>query len=54
MQKATLFLIGALRTGVTQRSWWRRGLEMLFVGALAGSAAFLVGQWVEHLTAGRG
>jgi VIT1/CCC1 family predicted Fe2+/Mn2+ transporter len=49
---ATLFLIGALRTGVTQQAWWRSGVEMLLVGALAGAAAYLVGQGVEQLVDG--
>jgi vacuolar iron transporter family protein len=46
---ATLFLIGALRTMVTGQRWWRSGLEMLLVGALAGGVAYLVGHAVERL-----
>jgi vacuolar iron transporter family protein len=49
---ATLFGIGALRTWVTRQHWWRSGLEMLVVGALAGGVAYLVGQGVERLTGG--
>jgi VIT1/CCC1 family predicted Fe2+/Mn2+ transporter len=45
---AALFGVGALRTRVTQQTWWRSGLEMLLVGAAAGTAAFLVGQGVER------
>jgi VIT1/CCC1 family predicted Fe2+/Mn2+ transporter len=44
----TLFGVGALRTQVTRRSWWRSGLEMLAVGALAGGAAYVVGSLLER------
>jgi VIT1/CCC1 family predicted Fe2+/Mn2+ transporter len=46
---AASFFIGALRTAVTQQVWWRSGLEMLLVGALAGASAFLVGEGVERV-----
>lgn len=39
----TLFVVGALRSTVTNLRWWRAGLEMLGVGALAAAASFLVG-----------
>lgn len=42
-----LFAIGAARTIVTRRSAWRSGLEMLLVGALAGTAGFLAGLAVD-------
>jgi vacuolar iron transporter family protein len=50
LSAATLFGVGAVRTGVTGRSWWHSGLEMLTVGALAGTAAFVAGRIVERLT----
>ena len=48
----TMFGVGAARTLVTRRSAWRGGLEMLFVGGLAGAAAFLAGWGVEAATDG--
>ncbi len=44
-----LFTIGAARTLVTRRSWWRSGAEMLGVGALAGLAAYFAGMLVERM-----
>jgi vacuolar iron transporter family protein len=43
MTLATLFLVGALRALVTRLQWWRAGLEMLVVGALAAGVAYGVG-----------
>jgi VIT1/CCC1 family predicted Fe2+/Mn2+ transporter len=45
----TMFCVGSARTFITNRSAWRGGLEMLVVGALAGTAAFLAGSGVESL-----
>jgi VIT1/CCC1 family predicted Fe2+/Mn2+ transporter len=39
----TLFVVGALRSAVTLLSWWKAGLEMLMVGALAAAVAYGVG-----------
>lgn len=44
-----LFAVGALRTRITTRSWWRSGLEMLLVGGVAGAAAFLAGWGIAAL-----
>ena len=44
----SLFAVGAGRTVITRRSAWLSGLEMLFVGALAASAAFAAGWIVER------
>jgi VIT1/CCC1 family predicted Fe2+/Mn2+ transporter len=49
----TLFAVGAGRTLVTGRGWWRGGLEMLLVGALAAAAAYAIGAVVAELTGGR-
>lgn len=38
-----LFIVGSLRSTVTKKSWWISGLEMLFVGGLAATSAFVVG-----------
>jgi VIT1/CCC1 family predicted Fe2+/Mn2+ transporter len=47
---ATLFVVGAARSLVTDVSWWRAGLEMLVVGAVAAAVAYGVGGFVEGLT----
>jgi VIT1/CCC1 family predicted Fe2+/Mn2+ transporter len=39
----TLFVVGALRSAVTLLHWFKAGLEMLLVGALAASVAYGVG-----------
>ena len=39
----TLFVVGALRSAVTLLHWWKAGLEMLLVGALAAAVAYGVG-----------
>lgn len=40
---SALFVVGSLRSAVTKANWLRSGLEMLFVGGLAASAAYGVG-----------
>ena len=40
---ATLFVVGAARSLVTALSWWKAGLEMLGVGALAAAVSYAVG-----------
>jgi VIT1/CCC1 family predicted Fe2+/Mn2+ transporter len=47
---ATLFGVGSARTLVTDRSWWRAGLEMLVVGSVAAAVAYGVGAFIEGLT----
>ena len=49
---AALFGVGAMRTGITRRGWWRSGLEMLVVGAIAGAAAFAAGWGIARLIDG--
>ena len=39
----TLFVLGALKTTMTARSWIRSGLEMLLVGGAAAAAAYGIG-----------
>jgi VIT1/CCC1 family predicted Fe2+/Mn2+ transporter len=46
----TLFVVGASRSLVTDTRWYRSGLEMLVVGALAAAVAFGVGRLVSRLT----
>lgn len=38
-----LFTVGAARTRVTHRNWFRSGLEMLIVGGIAATVAYVVG-----------
>ena len=47
----TLFVVGALRSLVTELPWWRGGLEMLSVGSVAAGVAYTVGAFVNQLTA---
>ncbi len=44
-----LFIVGAVKTIITTRSWWRSGLESMLTGIAAGGATFLAG----HLFASR-
>jgi VIT1/CCC1 family predicted Fe2+/Mn2+ transporter/rubrerythrin len=37
------FVVGATKSLITARSWWSSGLEMTFVGVLAGTVTFLLG-----------
>jgi VIT1/CCC1 family predicted Fe2+/Mn2+ transporter len=39
----TLFTLGALKTRLTLKRWWKSGLEMLVVGGIAAAAAYGVG-----------
>ena len=40
---AVLFAIGVVKSRWTHRSWWASGLEILFVGAVAGIAGYFFG-----------
>lgn len=44
-----LFAVGAVRGLVTKRRWWRTGLEVLLLGALAGAVAFGMGAVVAAI-----
>ena len=41
-----LFFVGSLRTSFIKGTWWRNGLEMLLLGALAASASYFIGKFV--------
>ncbi len=41
-----LFIVGSLRTSFIKGTWWRNGLEMLLLGALAASASYFIGKSV--------
>ena len=47
---AALFMVGALRSSVTALRWWKAGLEMLAVGALAAAVSYGVGWLIAGLT----
>ncbi len=44
-----MFIVGSLRTFITKGRWWLNGLEMLGIGAIAATAAYFLGAWVEKL-----
>jgi VIT1/CCC1 family predicted Fe2+/Mn2+ transporter len=45
----TMFAVAALRSAVTNVTWMRTGLEMLFVGAAAAGVAFGVGSMAADM-----
>jgi len=49
MTALALFWVGAARTYVTRRTWYRSGMEMLVVGGLAAAVAYLVGYALRGL-----
>ena len=48
MTGLTLFFVGSLRTLITKRHWLRSGLEMLAVGAIAATVAYLTGFFLHQ------
>jgi len=46
---SALFFVGSLRTFFTKGAWWKNGLEMLSVGAVAATAAYFVGVFIKNL-----
>lgn len=44
-----LFVVGSLRSMVTRTRWWHSGLEMLLIGALAATVAYLAGRSLGYL-----
>lgn len=49
MTFGAMFFIGSIRTYFIGGRWWQNGLEMLFLGAIASMAAYLLGAGVESL-----
>ena len=45
-----LFVVGAARVVVTDARWWRSGLEMTTIGAIAAAVAYGVGAFIARLT----
>ena len=46
---ATLFAVGASRSFISRKSWWRSGLEMLAIGAAAAAVAYGLGAYLATL-----
>lgn len=44
-----LFVVGAAKTIITTRSWWRSGLESALTGAAAAAATFAAGSLFSRL-----
>ena len=44
-----MFVVGSLRTYVIKGSWFKNGLEMLFVGSIAAIVAYGLGAYIETL-----
>ncbi len=51
MTGVTLFILGAAKSKVSGVNWFRSGLEMLIVGGLAATAAYLIGYFLGGLGA---
>ncbi len=43
-----MFVIGSLRTILTAGTWWKNGIEMLGIGAIAAVAAYSIGAAIER------
>jgi len=50
MTGVTFFLIGSVKSRWSTASWFRSGLETLFVGALAAALAYSVGVFLKSMT----
>jgi len=48
MTALTLFTVGSLRSLVTRRNWFKSGLEMLLIGAIAAGAAYSIGYFIQN------
>ncbi len=46
---ATIFGLGTFKAAVTNKHWLKSGLEVLFLGGVAASMAFIVGSTLTHL-----
>ncbi|MFH1592059.1 MAG: VIT1/CCC1 transporter family protein [Candidatus Woesearchaeota archaeon] len=43
----TLFLVGAIKTKLTRKAWWKSGLEMMVLGLVAAIVTFYIGQFIS-------
>ena len=44
-----LFVLGAIKSLMTTRSWWVSGLEMLAVGSFVAFVSFIIGFLIEEM-----
>lgn len=44
-----LFILGAVTTKFSKRSWWKSGLEMLALAAFAAAVGYAVGQLIDYI-----
>lgn len=44
-----LFVLGALKSTITTRSWWVSGLEVLAFGSFVATVSFLIGWFIEEV-----
>lgn len=49
-----LFVLGALKSTMTTRSWWVSGLEMAAVGGFVAFVAFIIGYFIEEVVLSNG
>ncbi len=49
MSGCFLFILGILKSAVSDAKWWKSGAETLFVGAAAAGSAFLIGLAFEGI-----
>jgi VIT1/CCC1 family predicted Fe2+/Mn2+ transporter len=49
-----LFVLGAVKSALTTRSWWTSGLEVMMVGAFVALIAFLIGWLIEDVVLSSG
>ena len=45
----TLFTLGAVKTHITKKNWFKSGLEMLVIGAIAASVSYGIGYLLHGL-----
>merc|ERR1711998_96517 len=43
-----LFILGALKSMMTTRSWWVSGAEVLLFGSFVATVSFLIGWFIEE------
>lgn len=48
----TMFVVGAMRSGISTVRWWRGGLEMLTLGGVVATVAYWSGSLVAGLVGG--
>jgi len=44
-----LFIVGALKTTLTKKTWWKAGLEMMILGIIAAIITFYTGEFISTL-----